>query len=78
MSVGLAVAVAVIAGLIIQVKKMQKNARVGPREDRYADAVQAQKVIPEQKIEGQHDLADLGVITKEKQAELFNDKVIYS
>ena len=78
MGVGLVVAVAVIAGLIFKVKKMQKSARVIPQENRYADTVEAQKVIPERQIESQHDLADLGVITKEKQAELFNDRVTFS
>ena len=78
MAVGLVFAFAVIAVLIYKVKKMQNSTRVIPREKRYANAVEADKVIPERQIESQHDLADLGVINKEMQGEIFNDRVTYS
>ena len=77
--VGLAVAVAAVAGLGWKVHKLAKLSKVEPREERYADmADDTCKAIPERQIEYNDDMADLGVISKEKQAELFKDKVMYS
>ena len=78
LAVGLTVAVAVIAGLIFKVKKMQKVTCAIPGQAKCADSGEAIKTIPERQIEGENGLVNLGVIIEEKQAELFSDSVTVS
>ena len=67
------VAIAIIAGLAWKVKKLKRIEKVIPMETRYAGDTDNAHDVPERQMETHDDLADMVVMSKEKQSELFKN-----
>ena len=67
------VAIAIIAGLAWKVKKLKRIEKVIPMEARYAGDTNSAHDVPERQMESHDDLADMVVMSKEKQSELFKN-----
>ncbi|XP_065067731.1 pancreatic secretory granule membrane major glycoprotein GP2-like isoform X1 [Rhopilema esculentum] len=84
MGVAVAVLVAVVAGLAFKVAHMKKSAKVAPRpekDNRYAGS--QEDLPPEQHKDDGHlyddaEMQNIGVISKEQQAEFFKDNAFCS
>ena len=68
-----AVAIAIVAGLAWKVRKFKKMEVVIPMEARYAGDLDTAHTGPERQLENHDDPADMVVMSKEKQLELFKN-----
>ena len=73
LSVVAAAAIAIIAALAWKVKKLKRIEKVIPMETRYAGDTNSAHDVPERQMENHDDLADMVVMSKEKQSELFKN-----